>query len=132
MKRRGILAGSTLVAILLLAGCGLAGTTAGTRPGDVRVTATEFRFEASQTTFTVGTPYRFLLTNSGLEAHDWMIMPRGEVDESKKVIGVEDDEFGPRASVTRDFTFSTPGNYEMACHVSGHYEAGMVLPIIVN
>jgi len=112
----------------MLAGCRLGGAG----PAEVRVTATEFRFEASQTTFAVGTPYHFVLTNSGLEAHDWMIMPRGEQDESKKLIGVEDSEFGPRASVTRDFTFASSGNYEMACHVSGHYEAGMMLPIVVN
>jgi uncharacterized cupredoxin-like copper-binding protein len=132
MKGPSVLAASILVATVMLAGCGLGRSATGAGPVEVRVSASEFRFAASQTTFTVGTPYHFVLTNAGLEGHDWMIMPRGEQDESKKLIGVEDDQFGPRASVTRDFTFASSGSYEMACHVSGHYEAGMVLPIVVN
>jgi uncharacterized cupredoxin-like copper-binding protein len=38
----------------------------------------------------------------------------------------------PGTTVTREFTFTQTGDFEFACHVSGHYEAGMLLPITVH
>lgn len=42
---------------------------------DVVVTATEFGFKAAQTTFQVGVPYRFIVTNKGAIPHEAMLMP---------------------------------------------------------
>ena len=47
---------------------------------DVYVTVSEFSFQSSITTFEVGVPYRFIVTNEGMMAHELMIIPK--LDES--------------------------------------------------
>ena len=118
------------VLILTLSAC--AGAATPKAPVEVQVTLTEFKFDSSLTTFSVGTPYHFVLNDKGTLAHDWMIMPQGETDENKALVKVEDTDLQPGATVTKDFTFTQPGNYEFACHVKGHYEAGMVLKIVAK
>jgi len=116
--------------MLTLSACGSA--VSSKSPVEVQIAVSEFKFDSSLTTFSVGTPYRFVITNKGALAHDWMIMPQGEIDEKKALIMVEDTELLPGTSVTKEFTFTQPGNYEFACHVAGHYEAGMHLNILVK
>lgn len=121
-----------VVTILALSACsGVAASTSG-QPVEVQIKLTEFKFEPSQTTFTTGVPYRFVLKNVGTVTHDWEIMPRGEMDTTKALIMVKENELPPGATVTRDFTFTKPGDLEFACHAPGHYEAGMKLPIEVK
>jgi uncharacterized cupredoxin-like copper-binding protein len=129
----GALVGASLIALLILtlSACGGGAATPKT-PVEVQVTATEFKFDSSLTTFSVGTPYHFVLTNKGSVGHDWMILAAGEKDETKSVVEVEDTDFPPGKTLTKDYTFTQPGNYEFACHVAGHYEAGMVLKIVVK
>ncbi len=93
---------------------------------------TEYKFDSSLTTFSIGTHYHFVLNNKGTLAHDWMIMPQGETDEGKALVKVEDSDLQPTKTMAKDFTFTQPGNYEFACHVQGHYEAGMVLKIVAK
>jgi uncharacterized cupredoxin-like copper-binding protein len=38
----------------------------------------------------------------------------------------------PGKTKTLTWTFTEPGEYQLACHVPGHYEAGMVIPIAVT
>ncbi len=121
-----------IVAVFVLSACGGVTAQAAKKPVDVQITLTEFKIESSVTDFTVGTPYHFAITNKGAVAHDWMIMPRGEQDESKALIKVEDTDLQPNQTVTRDLTFTQPGDLEFACHVQGHYEAGMHTPITVK
>lgn len=102
------------------------------KQGQVNVTANEFTITSTATSFKTGTPYTFVITDAGKVAHDWMIMPAGSIDEDKALIKVEDDELTPGATVTKEYTFASPGSFEMACHVAGHYEAGMKLPITVT
>ena len=45
---------------------------------------------------------------------------------------VKEPDLPPGAHVTKDITFNQPGEYEFACHVLGHLEAGMLLPIAVT
>jgi len=48
---------------------------------------------------------------------------------------IEEDELTPGATKTLDYTFTEPastGDLEFVCHVEGHYEAGMKLPITVK
>ena len=59
-------------------------------------------------------------------------MPRGETEESQALIQVDEAELPAGATVTRDFAFTQTGDFEFACHVPGHYEAGMLLPITVQ
>jgi uncharacterized cupredoxin-like copper-binding protein len=59
-------------------------------------------------------------------------MPRGESDESQALVKVEEGDLSLGATVTREFTFAQASDFEFACHVPGHYEAGMLLPIMVQ
>jgi len=124
----------TLVVVVAFAvsACGSPPAQAAKKPVDVQITLTEFKIESSVTDFTVGTPYHFVITNKGALAHDWMIMPSGEQDETKALVKVEDTDLQPNKTVTRDFTFTQAGDLEFACHVKGHYEAGMHTPITVK
>jgi len=48
---------------------------------------------------------------------------------------IEEDELTPGTTKTLDYTFTEPavaGDLEFVCHVEGHYEAGMRLPITVK
>ena len=121
-----------VVVAFVLSACGGAPAQAAKKPVDVQITLTEFKIESSVTDFTVGTPYHFVITNKGALAHDWMIIPSGEQDEAKALVKVEDTDLQPNTTVTRDFTFTQAGDPEFACHVKGHYEAGMHMPITVK
>ena len=101
-------------------------------PVVVNVTATEFKFDSSLTTFKVGVPYRFVVKDTGVVNHDWLVLPRGELDEEKALFGIDGDDLLSGVTETRDYVFTQPGDYEFACHIAGHYEAGMRLPITVN
>jgi len=48
---------------------------------------------------------------------------------------IEADELTPGATKSFDYTFNETapaGTLEFACHIPGHYEAGMNLPITVK
>ena len=121
-----------VVVAFAVSACGGTSAQAAKKPVDVQITLTEFKIESSVTDFTVGTPYHFVIANKGALAHDWMIMPRGEQDESNALIKVEDTDLQPNQTVTRDFIFTQAGDLEFACHVKGHYEAGMYTPITIK
>jgi uncharacterized cupredoxin-like copper-binding protein len=128
--RRAALGIIALLAVALLVGaCGSAGGQSSGSPTEVQLTLSEFKIESPQTTFTTNTPYRFVIKNEGAISHDWAIMPRGETDTSQALVQVDEDELPPGATVAREFTFTQAGDFEFACRVPGHYEAGMLLPI---
>ncbi len=120
------------VALLLASCASSASGAAANSPAQVQVTLTEFKVDSPLTTFAVNTPYHFVIKNAGTVAHEWMIMPRGETDVSKALVKVGQDQLTAGATVTQDFTFTKPGDYEFACHMPGHYEAGMKLVITVK
>ncbi len=121
-----------MVALTLAACAGSASGAAANTSAPVQITLSEFKIDSSLTSFAVNTPYHFVIKNTGSVAHEWMIMPRGETDVSKALVKVGQDQLAPGATVTQDFTFAKPGEYELACHVPGHYEAGMKLEIVVK
>jgi uncharacterized cupredoxin-like copper-binding protein len=98
----------------------------------VNVTATEFKFEAAPATFPAGQPIRITVKNSGTVEHEWDLMPVGEMDHSKSLAMIPSTELKAGATVSRTFTVPNKGNYEFACHLPGHYEAGMKLPVTVS
>ena len=126
---------------LLLSACGSSTTPDG--PVDVEVTLTEFGIESSLDTFEVGVPYHFIIHNEGAINHELMIMEpmmlgmdmsMDEMD-AMALAYVEEDELTPGTTQTLDYTFTEPapaGNLELGCHIEGHYEAGMVVPITVQ
>ena len=88
----------------------------------------DFHVDMAPTTIVAGSPFTFSVTNHGQITHELVLEPAGAVDEPFEIDGgaseLEDIEVG----TTRDlvFTFTEPGMYQIACHIPGHYEAGMV------
>ena len=127
-----------ILAALLLTACG------GGNSNDVKITLTDFGIESSVTTFEPGMTYHFTITNEGAIPHEFVIAePLMEGEEHNEdmdmmheglVIEVEEDELQPGATVTVDATFPdhTDEELEFACHIEGHYEAGMRMPITVK
>jgi len=130
-----------IAASLLLSACGPSTNPDGSV--NVDVTLTDFGIESSLVTFEVGVPYHFIVTNEGAVAHEVMIMEpmmEGmdmdmEEMDAMALAYVEEDELPPGATQTLDYTFTEPapaGSLELSCHIEGHYEAGMKLPITVK
>lgn len=131
------------VLLLVLGGLSLAacGGSTSKKPVDVQVTLNEFSIQSSLETFDVGVPYHFVVSNQGSVAHDFMIgaPTQGTVSEddaeASALITIESEDLQPGATKTLDYTFTQAapaGTLEFACHVPGHYEAGMKLPITVK
>lgn len=125
-----------LTAVGLLSACAPQAMPAPTEVLEVQATMREFEVRLSQTAFPVGSLVRFLITNDGALAHNFVIERQGAVDEPLVADGerakVEEENLPPGASLTFEWTFTEAGNFQIACHVPGHYEAGMVSPIVVQ
>lgn len=132
---------STIFLLILLAACSTAQTDQN-KPIEVKITATDFGFTASQTTFKVGVPYHFVVTNQGKVAHEFMLVKpieAGMMDmeemDAMALSHIEEDDLqaGITQSVDYTFTEAAPtGQLEFSCHLPGHYEAGMKIPITVQ
>lgn len=138
-----------LVAVLLTA-CG--GTKTGTsapppNARTVNVTLADFTIVASETTFTTGQTYHFVVANKGKTNHEFMAMPMAGMDgtnmgtvsmdqmDKMALFMIDASQLPPGATKTIDYTFQElagSGQLEFDCHVSGHYELGMRLPITVT
>lgn len=107
---------------------------------EVKVTLAEFSVKSTMTVFHIGVPYYFVVTNSGQQVHEFMIMPvkpdgspePPDVQYNDKLIEIE--EVAPGSTLYINFVFqpSKAGRYEIACLMRGHYQAGMKLPIVVK
>ena len=164
MKVRAVIVPAVALFLLLLAACGSSSSNGGmgnmpgmqhgspgSAPGaasggaatEVTVTLSDFKISASQTTFKVGVPYRFAVTNAqnSTANHELMTMPpmsgdgmsMGEMDKVA-LFFVDQSKLTPGQTQTIDYTFTSPaaaGQIEFACHVGSHYQLGMKLPIAV-
>jgi uncharacterized cupredoxin-like copper-binding protein len=88
-----------------------------------------------------GEQIRFLLTNSGLLAHEFLLASTEEnlkhAEEMKKNPEMEHDdpngkrvEPGKRSEIV--WRFTKPGTFEYGCLIPGHREAGMTGTIVVK
>lgn len=107
----------------------------------VDVTLADNTIDASTTTFKVGVPYTFVITNAGKHAHNFNINPPVAVAGSlegalnKALLAVPQEQLNPGQSVTVDFTFpdSAAGQLlEFSCLIRKHYEDGMKVDITVE
>jgi len=130
MKTTAALAAA--LALLAAPACGPSAALDAGSARDVTVTMGDFWFETSDSVFVAGTPYRFVLRNQGLMAHEWAVVPRGDADESRMLTEVEEDDLPPGATAVHVFTFADAGEFDFACFLPGHYEGGMVLPVRVR
>ncbi|MHB8597147.1 MAG: hypothetical protein ACYDER_10080 [Ktedonobacteraceae bacterium] len=108
-----------------------------------KVTLVEYKITSSITTFHVGIPYHFVVTNKGTIPHEFMVMP--PMSDSMSMASMDSAALvfipllSPGQSMTIDYTFIKPdAHLEIACHFSGrqasdsHYALGMHLSIIVE
>lgn len=97
----------------------------------VKVEVGDFFVKPETTDLGAGTPYRFEVTNTGTNPHEFVIEPAGKVDEpletdvQGKEVEAEIEDIAPGVTKELIWTFDQPGDYQMACHVPGHFEAGM-------
>jgi uncharacterized cupredoxin-like copper-binding protein len=107
----------------------------------VTITLADNTIDASQTTFQVGVPYTFVITNSGRHAHNFNINPpvsvAGSLEEAlnKALLTVPQEQLGVGATATAEFTFpdTAAGQLlEFSCLIRKHYEDGMHVEITVT
>jgi uncharacterized cupredoxin-like copper-binding protein len=128
-----------LAAALVLSACG--GGASSPKAEEVKVSLNEFKIDAAKTSFKVGVPYRFVVTNSGALPHEFLIMPPGdgtmtpEQAKSSSIAGLTEDDLPAGATKNLDYTFTEDDaskQLEFACHIAGHYQGGMHVPIQVT
>jgi uncharacterized cupredoxin-like copper-binding protein len=133
-----------LVFTVLLPACG--GTTSPTTspsatspvPKTVNVVLTDFKIASDMTQFSLGVPYHFIVVNKGRTAHELMIAPpmtKGmTMEDIDRLHLFEVSDIAAGQTKTTDYIFkdsALSGKWEFACHVPGHYEAGMKLPVTI-
>lgn len=147
-----VVTGTLFGLLLLTLACSTTGSNSGGQevatstpsegPVTVNIEAGDFYIKPSQDTFKVGVPYHFVVTNVGKVPHEIMLMPVVQpssgitmTEMDKMALGlVEEEDLPAGATATFDVTFTKPygpGELELACHIAGHYEAGMHTPITV-
>src|SRR6266542_6353138 len=107
----------------------------------VNITLADNTIDASMTTFQVGVPYTFVITNKGRHAHNFNINPpvsvAGSLDAalSSALLAVPQEQLGVGKTATVEFTFpdSAAGQLlEFSCLIRQHYEDGMHVDITVT
>ena len=101
----------------------------------------DMRFSPDRIEVRQGDTVRFVLKNDGKLMHEFVIGTKKELDEHAaqmvKFPNMEHDEPymahvapGKRGEVI--WTFNRPGDFDFACLIAGHYQAGMVGKIKVS
>jgi uncharacterized cupredoxin-like copper-binding protein len=116
-----------------------AGAAKAQRTIDVRM-GDDMRFRPDRIEVREGETVRLRVRNSGRVMHELVIGTREELDAHaelmKKFPNMEHDEpwmahVGPGRSGEIVWTFNRAGEFDFACLIAGHYEAGMTGRIIV-
>jgi uncharacterized cupredoxin-like copper-binding protein len=98
------------------------------------------RFTPDRIEVRQGDTARFVHHNPGQVMHEFVLGTKAELDEHaalmKKFPGMEHDEpymahVAPRKVGEVVWTFNRPGEFEFACLIPGHYEAGMIGKVTV-
>jgi uncharacterized cupredoxin-like copper-binding protein len=95
---------------------------------------TVMAFDADTIEIAQGETIQFIVSNQGSQAHDFVIASTEEIAEHRsKMSGLDDmiheSDYAVRVEPgdmrTLTWAFSNDGNFEFACLIPGHYEAGM-------
>jgi uncharacterized cupredoxin-like copper-binding protein len=95
----------------------------------------DMRFTPDRIEVKQGQVVRFVVTNGGQLAHEFVIGTKAELDEHAALMlkfpNMEHDEpnmahVKPGGSGEVVWNFNRAGQFEFACLVAGHYQAGMV------
>jgi uncharacterized cupredoxin-like copper-binding protein len=139
MKNK-LLVACLAVYTLAISGCG----SSPKPPTKFKIEAKEFSYSPSNLTIAAGETIEIEMTNTGSVEHDFNI---DKIDLKEKAVSegsasMAHDTHGQVAPVHLSlasgkrgkiiFTPSKAGEYEIACLVSGHKEAGMVGKLIVT
>ncbi len=160
MMKRPLFFGSLLfLCIAILAACGSSSNTGSTTGSStihsatntpsavkrqvVQVTLVDYKILPATSTFQVGVPYQFVVTNKGKVDHMFMIAP--PMSDSMMMSNMYGSalayiiDVAPGQTLTLNYTFTKPNSHlEFASHFSGHgfsgsqYDLGMHTPIIVK
>ena len=107
----------------------------------VDITLVDNKIQSPVTTFQVGVPYTFVITNAGQRGHNFNISTpvseAGSLEAALQtaLLAVPQSQLGPGASVTVEYTFPADAagkNLEFSCLIRMHYQMGMLLPITVT
>ncbi len=99
------------------------------------------RFTPDRIEVAQGETLRFTLTNTGQAMHELVLGTQKELTEHaalmKRFPSMEHDEpymahVAPGTTGEIIWTFNRPGEFDFACLLPGHFEAGMVGKIVVN
>ena len=97
--------------------------------------ADNMRFTPDRIDVKQGDTIKFVIKNTGKVMHEMVIGTKKELDEHAALMvkfpGMEHDEpymahVGPGKSSQMIWTFNKAGNFDFACLIAGHYQAGMV------
>jgi uncharacterized cupredoxin-like copper-binding protein len=112
-----------------------------TGENQVDVTLADNTIDASMTSFQVGVPYTFVITNTGQHAHNFNISPPVSVAGSLQqaldsaLLAVPQSQLGAGQTATVEFTFPATAAgqlLEFSCLIRRHYEDGMKVDITVT
>ena len=104
------------------------------RTVEIRMTD-DMRFTPDRIDVKQGDTVRFVHKNNGAAMHEFVLGTKAELDEhaalTKKFPGMEHDEpymahVAPGKEAEIVWTFNRSGEFDFACLLPGHYEAGMV------
>jgi len=129
-----ILLGTVAVALTSLA-------SGPSQPYTVFVTVKEFKVTTDTPIIPANVPIRFVVNNQGVLTHEVVMEKLGDDDISLEGVEVqpevgqenhaEIESVSSRMNKSDTWLVKDPGAYQLACHVAGHYQAGMVTPITV-
>lgn len=121
---------ATALAAVTVAGCSSASgppaAGAAGEGGELTIAMTEFAFTPGPVATASGR-VTFHVVNDGAAPHQLALSRLGE-DHDHHLLDTGDVAPGERRSVSIDLA---PGTYEIACHVPGHFETGMVTTLTV-
>lgn len=107
---------------------------------EIRMSDT-MRYTPERIEVKLGETVRFVHRNEGKTMHEFVLGTKKELDEHaaqmRKHPGMEHDEpymahVAAGKTAETIWTFNRPGEFDFACLVPGHYEAGMVGKIVVR
>jgi uncharacterized cupredoxin-like copper-binding protein len=146
--RAGLIAVSSLLLGLCVAGCGSDGAAVpsvvpnGSAPQTVDVTMRDFAYSVPDLDVGKGSLVEFRFTNHGKVPHDAFIGDQAAQDEHEaEMAGMPAGhvhDMGPMGVTVQpgetkvlEYAFDAAGAVQIACHQKGHYSAGMKMQIAV-
>ena len=103
-------------------------------PVIVKVTLRDYGVAMSRHALPAGAPIRFVITNHGKAMHETVLERAGADDKALEVRGkeYEADDIAPGTTRTVTWTIPQAGTYQLACHMPGHFEMGMMTRFTVT